>query len=339
MTQATDSQAALGGSYASKFAEFAELSIRGEELSRAQCREVLSCPDSSLLDLLAATYTVRREFCGNKVHIHVLMNAKSGICPEDCGYCSQSAVSTAMIEKYPLVAKQKLIEGARAAKEAQAKRFCVVTSGRGPSWKDVNYLCDAVTEIIEEVGIKVCACVGLIDEEKARAFKEAGVDQLNHNLNTSEGFSPSIVSTHTYADRLQTLQAARSAGLDLCSGAIFGMGEQTDDIIDVLLELRALAAESIPVNFLHAIPGTPLEGRDELSPQDCLRILCLARLLNPRQEIRVAGGREVNLRSLQPMSLYAANSLFVDGYLTTPGQGPEETWSMIADLGFEIEID
>jgi biotin synthase len=339
LTQIIDTELARGESYASKFAEYAGMSIRGEELSRAQCLEVLNSPDEAMLDLLAATYTVRREFCGNKVHIHVLMNAKSGICPEDCGYCSQSAVSTAMIEKYPLVAKQKLLEGAQAAKDAQAKRFCIVTSGRAASWRDVNYLCDAVTEIIQEVGIKVCACVGLIDEEKARAFKEAGVDQLNHNLNTSENFSPSIVSSHTYADRMETLQAARSAGLELCSGAIFGMGEAQDDVIDVLVELRKLEPQSIPVNFLHAIDGTPLEGKDELSPQDCLRILCLARLLNPRQEIRVAGGREVNLRSLQPLSLYAANSLFVDGYLTTPGQNTDEAWAMIKDLGFEIEID
>ena len=325
--------------YRERFKRYADSSIRGYKLNQSECIDVLTSPDKVILDLLAVVYQVRERFCGNRVHIHYLMNAKSGLCQEDCGYCSQSAVSTADIEKYPIVTKKKLLEGARAAKQAQAKRFCIVTSGRGASWREVQHLSDAVRDIISEVGIRVCACVGLLDEDKARAFKEAGVDRLNHNLNTSERFSPSIVSTHSYADRVQTLTAARNARLDLCSGAIFGMGETMDDIIDVLSDLRSLGPESIPINFLHPIEGTPLEGRDTLTPQQCLRILCLARLLNPTAEIRVAGGRERNLGSLQPMALYAANSLFVDGYLTTPGQATEETWKMIKDLGFEIEID
>jgi biotin synthase len=187
------------------------------------------------------------------------------------------------------------------------------------------------------VGIEICTSLGFLTEEAARALKEAGVDRYNHNLNTSERFYPQICTTHTYQDRLQTLRNARAAGLELCCGAIFGMGESEEDIIDIAFALREAAADSIPINFLHPIPGTPLEKVNYLTPLRCLAILCLLRFLNPRTEIRVAGGREFHLRSLQPLALYPANSIFVAGYLTTSGQAPEEAWRMIADMGFEVE--
>jgi biotin synthase len=319
------------------FQAFADRSIAGESLTRAECRAVLDCPEERLLELLDAAYRVRRRFCGKRVHLHLLINAKSGLCPEDCHYCSQSKVSSAAIAKYPLVSRARLLEGARRAKEARSRRYCVVISGRGPTDREVDYLAGAVREIKEEVDIGVCVSVGLLTEEKARRLRTAGVEQLNHNLNTSERFYPEICTTHTYADRMATLQAARRAGLQLCTGAIFGQGERLEDIIDVALALRALEPQSIPVNFLLPIDGTPLAGLNYLTPQDCLRILCLMRFLNPRQEIRVSAGREAHLRSLQPLALYPANSVFVSGYLTTPGQAYEDTWKMIEDLGFEIE--
>ena len=321
----------------SSFPTIADKAISGDPLTREECAWVLRAADCEVPDLLAETYRVRRRFCGDKVHLHVLMNAKSGLCPEDCGYCSQSRVSQAAIEKYPMVSNERLLEEAHAAKRSRARRFCIVTSGRGASWREVEYLADAVRTIRKEVDIGICACVGLLDEEKARALKEAGVEQLNHNLNTSERFTPSIVTTHGYSDRVKTLQAARNAGLNLCSGAIFGMGETDGDVIDVLMALHDLEPQSIPVNFLHPIDGTPLEGTFRLTPLHCLRILCLARLLHPHREIRVAGGRELHLRSLQPLALYAANSIFVEGYLTTPGQGTREALQMIEDMGFEVE--
>ena len=319
------------------FAAIADKAIDGDPLTREECTAVLGVPDFEVPRLLAETYRVRRRFCGDKVHLHVLTNAKSGLCPEDCSYCSQSRVSEAVIEKYPMRSQERLLEEARAAKRSRARRFCIVTSGRGASWREVEYLADTVRRIREEVDIGICACVGLLDEEKAGALKEAGVDRLNHNLNTSERFTPTIVTTHGYSDRVKTLQAARKAGLDLCSGAIFGMGETDGDVIDVLVALRDLDPRSIPVNFLHPISGTPLEGTWRLTPLHCLRILCLARLLHPHREIRVAGGRELHLRSLQPLALYAANSIFVEGYLTTPGQSTREALQMIEDMGFEVE--
>lgn len=316
----------------------ANRSIAGETLTREECLRVLHAPDAETLDALNAAYRVRRTFCGNTVQLHLLMNAKSGACQEDCGYCSQSKVSTADIDIYSLVDEEQMLEGARRAKAAKARRFCVVIATRGPSWPDVKRLSAAVRRIRSEVDIGICVSVGLLTEDKARELQEAGVERLNHNLNTSRGFYGSICSTHSYDDRMDTLRAARNAGLHLCSGALFGMGESANDIVDLLLELRELEAESIPINFFHPIDGTPLAGVDYLTPNACLRILSLARLLNPRQEIRVAGGRELHLRSMQPLALYAANSIFVDGYLTTPGQAAEEAWEMVRDLGFELDL-
>jgi biotin synthase len=176
-----------------------------------------------------------------------------------------------------------------------------------------------------------------MDEEKIQKLKEAGVERINHNLNTSERHHPNICTTHTYADRVGTVTQVKSVGLSSCCGGIMGMGETDDDVIDLALALRQLGVDSIPLNFLHPIDGTPFAGLNTLTPQRCLKILCLFRFINPEKELRVGGGRELNLRSLQPLALYPANSLFVNGYLTTPGQEASETHRMIADLGFEIE--
>src|SRR5689334_3133017 len=319
------------------FQALADKAIAGAVLSREECQAVLSCPDSQILELLSATYRVREQFCGKRVHLHMLINAKSGLCPEDCHYCSQSRISTAEIERYPMVSMQKLLEGARKAKEAHCRRYCIVISTRGATSHEIAFLAKAVRRIKEEVDIAICCSLGLLSEEKARTLYEAGVEQFNHNLNTSERYYPQICTTHTYQDRLDTLHAARNAGLKLCSGAIFGQGESEEDIIDVALALRELEPQSIPINFLLPMEGTPFAHHHHLQPYDCLRILCLMRLVNPQQEIRVSAGREVHLRSLQPLALYAANSVFVSGYLTTPGQDYQETRQMIQDLGFEIE--
>jgi len=216
-------------------------------------------------------------------------------------------------------------------------RYCIVNSGRGPTNKEIQEIAEAVKEIRAKVGINICCSLGLMSEEKIRALKEVGVGRINHNLNTSREHHPQIVTTHTYDDRVTTVQNVKSAGVGTCSGGIIGMGESDDDIINLALTLRAMEIESIPVNFLHAIPETPFEDKRQLTPQKCLKTLCLFRFVNPDKEIRVAGGREVNLRSLQPLSLYPANSIFVNGYLTTPGQEASDAHRMIADLGFELD--
>jgi len=321
------------------YREFAAKALRDEVLSREECRAVLTAPDERLLDLLAAAFTVRERHFGRTVRLQMLLNAKSGACQEDCRYCSQSSVSGAEIERYGLLPKDRMVEGARRAAAAKAQRYCVVISGRSPLDREVAEIAEAVRAIKREVPIQVCCSLGLLDEDQARRLKAAGVDRINHNLNTSEAYHGEICTTHTFRDRLNTIKHARTAGLEICSGGIIGMGEDDEDLIDLAMALREVKPDSIPLNSLHPVPGTPLEHCRQLTPQRCLKVLCLFRFLHPRTEIRVAGGREFNLRSLQPLALYVADSLFVGGYLTTPGQPAPDAWRMIEDLGFQVEAD
>ena len=316
----------------------AEQALQGVAMTRDEALAVLRTPDERLPELLQATFTVRRRYHGKRVKVCVLQNAKSGLCPEDCGYCSQSAVSKAPIEKYRLLSKEQLLDGARRATEAGAKRYCMVTSSRGPTERDIEHFVDAVAAITQRYPqLELCVSLGIMDEAKARRLKAAGVGWINHNLNTSRRFYPAICTTHTYDDRVETVKNVRAAGLMTCSGGIIGMGETDEDVVELAFTVRALAIDSIPVNFLHAIPGTPLGDAHEITPTRALKALCLFRLLNPKADIRAAGGREVNLRSMQAMALYAANSIFVEGYLTTPGQQAASAHQMIADMGFEVE--
>ena len=314
-----------------------EKAIAGEALTREEARAVLETPDDHLLELLDAAYAVRHKFFGRKVRLQMLQNAKSGACQEDCGYCSQSAVSAADIKKYGLLKKSQMVEGARRASESKAIRYCIVISGRSPLDREISEISEAVREIKGSVPVQVCCSLGLLTEDDARRLKEAGVDRINHNLNASERFHPQMVTTHSYQDRLATINNARAAGLEICSGGIAGMGETDEDLIDLAFALREVRPDSIPMNFLYPADGTPMQDRKNLTPQRCLKILCLFRFLHPRTELRVAGGREFNLRSLQALALYPADSLFVGGYLTTPGMPADEAWQMIEDLGFEVD--
>lgn len=310
--------------------------LSGHQLTREEGAAILSSSDDDILDLLAATFRVRRTYFGKTVQLYQLKNAKSGLCPEDCGYCSQSIVSDAPIEKYTIANERVLMEGAAQAKENQAKTYCIVASGRGPTNREIDHVCDVVQKIKQEYGLHICACLGLLKPDQAKRLAEAGVDRINHNLNTSRRYYAEVCTTHTYQDRLDTLQVAHEAGMELCSGLIVGMGEDDNDVLDAVFELRELNVKSIPVNFLHAIDGTPLEAKHELTPRYCLKSLCLLRMVHPATEIRIAGGREVNLRSMQAMGLYAANSIFVSDYLTTSGQEPSDDFKMLEDLGFDI---
>lgn len=315
----------------------ADQALAGEAINREAARAVLAANDTELLDQLAAAYRVRRHFWGHRVRLHFLLNTQSGLCPEDCHYCSQSKISTAEIEKYPFMTQDRILAAAERAHRLQAGTFCMVISGRTPSEKVFGQVLDAVREVKSRYPLKICACLGLLDAQHTKRLAEAGVDRVNHNLNTSEGHHKDVCTTHAFQDRVDTLQAVKSAGLTTCSGGIFGMGESHDDIIDMALALRELNVTSVPLNFLIPIPGTPFEQRQELTPRQCLRILCLYRFLLPSQEIRIAGGREVQLRQLQPLGLYAANSIFIGDYLTTPGQAAKADFEMIRDAGFVLE--
>ncbi|MBM4126541.1 MAG: biotin synthase BioB [Nitrospira sp.] len=318
---------------------FAQKALRDELLTHDDARAVLQTPDHDLLPLLHAAFTVRSTYFGRTVRLQMLQNAKSGACQEDCHYCSQSAVSTAPIDRYNLLSRPQMIEGARRAAASKAQRYCIVISGRSPLDREIDEIAGAVRAIKQEVPIQICCSLGLMNEPQAQRLKAAGVDRVNHNLNTSEAFHTSICTTHTFQDRLATIKNARAAGLEICSGGIVGMGERDDDLVDLAMALRDVKPDSIPLNMLNPVAGTPLEQADHLTPQRCLKVLCLFRFLHPRIELRIAGGREHNLRSLQPLALYPADSLFVNGYLTTPGAPAPEVWGMIQDLGFTIEVD
>jgi len=326
----------LGPPAATPWHELATRILDGHRLTESEALSILDAPDAELLDLLSAAYRVRHRHFGNRVQLYFLVNAKSGLCPEDCGYCSQSKVSDAEIPKYRLLSAEKLLDGARIAAERQAKTYCIVISGRSPSQAEMRAITTVVPQIKEAHDLKICACLGLLNDEQAAELKACGVDRVNHNLNTGESHYADICSTHTYQDRLETLRAVRRAGMELCSGGIIGMGEERRDVVQMAFELRELQTESIPVNFLNPIDGTPLQGLSNLNPRYCLKALCMFRLANPTSELRIAGGREMHLSSLQPMGLYPANSLFVGDYLTTKGQIPEADYRMIEDLGFEV---
>lgn len=316
--------------------EMAEVVLGGGHIGEDDAVRILAADDRDVLGILDAAYRVRRHYFGNTVQLYYLKNAKSGLCPEDCSYCSQSRISQAPVEKYVMLNAERLLEGARQAAESRARSYCIVASGRGPTDREVDHVAAVVRQIKERYGLHICCCLGLLQPDQARRLREAGVDRVNHNLNTSEQFYDQICTTHSWQDRLDTLAVCRDAGLELCAGMIVGMGEADRDVARVALQLAELQVESIPVNFLNAIDGTPLQTLDHLNPRYCLKVLAMFRLTNPATELRIAGGREVNLRSMQAMGLYAANSLFVSDYLTTPGQKAEEDFAMIRDLGFEI---
>jgi biotin synthase len=314
----------------------AEQVLAGRPITAEDALAILRCPDDELLPLLDAAYRLRACYHGRDVRLHVLQNAKSGLCPEDCGFCSQSVLHQSRVRRYPLQSVEQLVAGARAAVKLGAVKYCIVTSTRGPAQRELEVIAEAVRQIKRECNIRICTSLGLLQDGQAEQLAAAGVDRFNHNLETSRRFFPRICTTHSFEDRVATVRRVKAAGLEACSGGILGMGESDEDRVALAFELRSLEVESIPVNFLDPRPGTPLEHAARLSPQDCLRALAMMRFVNPSRDIRVAGGREVNLRSLQPLALYPANSLFSNGYLTTPGQGHVADLRMIEDAGFRV---
>ena len=321
------------------FTRWHELAARvldGHLLTEDEGLAILASPDQELLDLLAAVYRIRRRYFGNTVQLHFLINAKSGLCPEDCGYCSQSRVSQAEIPRYNLLNREQLLEGARLATERGSRTYCIVISARGPNERELHEVETIVPEIKRQYPVRICTSLGLLTRAQADRLKACGVDRINHNVNTSAAYYERVCTTHTYRDRIETLRAVREAGLELCSGGIIGMGECDRDVVHMALELRGLNVHSIPLNFLHPIEGTPLTGVHRLNPRYCLKALALFRYANPSCEIRIAAGRELHLGSMQCLGLYAANSIFVGDYLTTKGQPPAADYRMLEDMGFVV---
>jgi biotin synthase len=329
-------QSAAGGN---AWHRLADRVLEGSRLSADEGLAILRSDDRELLDVLSAAYRVRHRWFGNRVDLNFLINAKSGLCPEDCGYCSQSRVSQADIPKHDLLAPEQVLRGAGVAAERKARTYCIVLSGRNPTPHALDEIARIVPSIKAQYGLKICVSLGLLTRQQAGQLKACGVDRVNHNLNTSERFYPRICTTHTYQDRLDTLRNVRAAGMEICCGGIVGMGEEDCDVVELALRLGELEAEAVPINFLLPISGIPLEPSPRLNPRYCLKVLALFRLANPKCELRMAAGREVHLGPLQPLGLYAANSMFVGDYLTTRGQPPAEDYRMIEALGFQAIVE
>lgn len=311
--------------------------LQGGGLDREEARFLLTLEDAHLEDLLLQAARIREAFKGRRIDLCTVTNAKSGACSEDCNFCAQSSHFSTKVPVYPLRSVETLVEGARDAKRRGATKYCIATSGRGiDSDEDLFHICEAIYRIKHEVGLGTCATLGALTESQMRALQAAGLDRFHHNLETSEAYFPSICTTHTFQDRVERVRLARRVGLSTCCGGIFGMGESLEDRIDLAFTIRDLGVDSVPINFLMPIPGTPLEDATPPSPLECLKIIALFRFLMPDREIRVCGGRLPALRQWHPRIFDGgASGMMIGNYLTTLGRPPEEDLAMLAQLGLE----
>ena len=319
------------------FDSLADSILDGGVITEGQAVAMLATSDADLLELVAAGSRLRRTHFGMTIKLNYLVNLKSGLCPESCSYCSQALGSAAPILKYSWLKTDEAVKQADIGIRGGASRVCLVASGRGPGNRDVERVNDIVTRLKDaHDDVEVCACLGILKDGQAESLLEAGVDAYNHNINTAESFHDTIVKSHTYTDRTNTVAKAKSAGLSPCSGLIVGLGESDEQVVEALFALRELDSDSIPINFLVPFDGTPMEGQWNLTPAQCLRIVVTARFVCPDKEIRLAGGREIHLRSLQAQALHVANSIFLGDYLTAEGQDAEDDIALIRDNGFTI---
>jgi biotin synthase len=293
----------------------------------------------SLYSALASAAALRETYFQKSVRIHILDNIKNGNCAEDCGYCAQRKQANSGIQSYPMKNGEAIFQEAKQAKASGAYRFCLATAGTGPSHTTTLELAKTIRRITDELQMRVCLSAGFVDREKADTLAAAGLDRYNHNINTAEGHYGEICSTHTFADRIDTLESLTAAGVGLCSGVIVGLGETPDDVVQSALALKKLRVISIPVNFFIPVPGHAIARPQTLTPEYCLRVLIVFRLINPDSEIRIAAGREGHLRGLQSTALMVANSLFASGYLNVKGSNMAETIAMIHDAGFIVEME
>lgn len=309
----------------------------GHVLTGEEAVAVLDAPDADTFRIVAAASRLRERHFGRTVKVNYLVSLKTGLCPENCTYCSQRLGTEAEILRYTWLKPEEAVRQAGLGIAGGASRVCMVASGTGPTDRDVERVAGMVEQLKgEHPQVEVCACLGFLKDGQAERLKDAGVDAYNHNLNTAESHYESICTSHTYDQRVDTVQRAGAAGMSSCSGLIAGMGETHGQLVEAVLALRELDADSIPVNFLMPFDGTPLAGHNQLSPLECLRILAMVRLACPDKELRIAGGREMHLRSLQPVALQVANSIFLGDYLTSEGQAAEADLQMIADAGYAV---
>ncbi|NLH46561.1 MAG: biotin synthase BioB [Acholeplasmataceae bacterium] len=315
--------------------EYAEKVLKGGEITREEAVKLINVPDQDTMLLLAMADRIRQRFNGDEVDVCAIVNARSGRCPENCKFCAQSAHYHTGVTEYPLLSVEELVAAAKKAKAAGAVRFSIVTSGRGQSKADdFENILQALIRIKEEVGIEICTSLGILTPEQAIKLKEVGVTRYHANIETAPSHFPDICNTHSYEDKMSTIQAAKEAGIRVCSGGILGLNETPEQRVEMAFELKRLNIDSIPLNLLNQIEGTPFENNKSLTPLEILRAFAVFRFILPKALIRTAGGREVNLRDLQALALNGGmNGIMVGGYLTTGGRRPEDDKTMLKDLG------
>jgi biotin synthase len=313
-------------------------SLSGKGIRPEDALVVLGLPQSEIWRLLAVSERVRHRFKGDQIRLCSIVNAKSGLCSEDCAFCSQSSRSKASIEKYPLMEEDQIVMAARDAKQRGAREFSIVTSGVSMrSSRELDRVGKAIARIRSEVGLETCVSLGALSAENISFLLSRGLRSVHHNLETARGFFPSICTTHDYEEDIRAVRVAKAAGAWVCCGGIFGIGESAADRVELAMTLRELDVDSIPVNFLNPIEGTPLDGTSELAPFCCLKIIVMMRLCHPSREIIICGGREVNLRDLQGLIFAAgASGMMIGNYLTTSGRPAEDDLRMVKDLGLGI---
>ncbi len=317
--------------------EVANRAIAYEPIDRDTALRVLHTPDEYIALMVYLAQKVKNHFHPpDKIEFCSIINAKSGACSEDCKFCAQSKFYKTPINIYNLVPKEEIVEGAYRGVEFGANRYCVVLSGRSATPEEVERICQGVEEVKKEgLPINVCVSAGTLDEESLRKLKEAGVRRVNHNLEASKNFFPKIVSTHTWQERYETIRRIKSVGLSTCCGGIFGMGESNEDRVDLALTYRELEVDSIPLNFLMPIEGTPLEKAPGVTPIEALKIIAMFRFTNPKAELRLCGGREQNLRDFHGMAVLMTNAMMVGGYLTRAGRDIKKDYQLLKDLKYE----
>ena len=298
-------------------------------------REILDMDGTRLFNAMAEANRLRELRHGQSINLCWIVNAKSGGCDQNCNFCSQSSQSTADITKYDLIGSDEIVSAAEEASEGGAVRFSIVTSGGAvEEGRELATILEAVGRIADETALNVCVSLGCVDRYVLRALRQAGVKRYHHNMETAESYWPRVCTTRTYEESRRVIRNAQEEGLEVCSGGIFGMGESLDQRIELLDEVKSLGVESVAINFFVPIPGTPFAEIPPITPLECLKVVIAARMMMPRRDIRVCGGREKNVRSLQPMLVTSGVSgLMIGGYLTTPGRSAQEDLDMIRDLG------
>jgi biotin synthase len=312
--------------------------LGGENVSMKDVLPLLGAKGPDILDLAAVANRVREEFNGNEIDLCLLLNAKSGRCPEDCAFCAQSAHHKTEAPVYPLMDMNRIVEEAREAQRKGTGRFCLITSGRELNDKEFETILRALDRIRRETTLDLDCSLGTLSEERAESLKKVGVTRYNHNVETAESHFHKICSTHSFRDRVKTIEVLKGQGFSICCGGIIGLGESPQQRLELAFSLRQLGIDCIPFNILNPRPGTPLEHSESIPPMEIIKTIALFRLIIPKGTIKIAGGREANLRDLQSLALLAgANGLIVGNYLTTPGRNAEDDLTMIRDVGFQIK--